>query len=264
MNEPATTNPPPAIELCRAVIGPEPQTGSPLIEDVNLQINAGDWWVVGGAQWSGKGALIATTGGVQRAMAGEHRLFGEETEALSESRLLEHRRRIGMVFEHGGRLFNHLTVGENIALPLCYHRDCNAADVWDQIAEVIELADLSRWVNSRPDRMSPVLRHRAGLARALTMRPDVLLLDNPLGGLPVRERTWWLNMLASLHAGHKALGGKPVTLVTTTDDVQLWMGCARQFAMVHEQSFRVLGGSSELRDNNETVIRKLISTDPDY
>lgn len=249
----------PCIELRKVVVGPDPMTSAPLIQDVDLCVHPGDWWVVGGAQWSGKSALIATAGAVQRPMSGSHWLFGEETETLEESRLLEHRKRIGIVFEKGGRLFNHLTVAENIALPLCYHHDCSAAEVWDRIAEIVDLMELTRLVNAKPERISPIHRQRAGLARALVLRPEILLLDNPLAGLPVRERNWLLSLLSGLHTGHKVLGAKPVTLLTTTEDVQLWMTCARQFGMVHEQAFRVLGGSSEVRSNDETVIRKLIS-----
>ncbi len=260
-NVPSATQP--AIELRATDIGPEAASGEPLLLGVNWRVAPGDWWVVGGMDDTSKSALLATAGGVQRPMQGGHWLFGEETDKLSESRLLEQRRRVGVVFENGGRMFSGLGVAENIALPLCYHQDCDIGDVSGRVEALLELAGLSSVARSLPDRLSRHQRQRVGLARALALRPQVLLLDNPLAGLTPRERAWWLDLLGALHAGHKAMDGKPVALAATADDLQMWAGNGLQFAFVHERQCRVLGGREALAACEEQLVRELMSVDFD-
>ena len=80
-------------------------------------VAAGDYWVVGGLPGTGKSDLLATAAGLQRPLRGTHLLFGEDLARLDEPALIQKRLRVGLVFENGGRLFNRLTVAENLALP---------------------------------------------------------------------------------------------------------------------------------------------------
>jgi putative ABC transport system ATP-binding protein len=257
VKSPAPANDPPVIELRRADIGPDPATGLPFLGGVDWRVAAGDWWVVGGGHRSGKSALLATAAGVQRPMSGGHSLFGEETEHLSESRQAEHRRRVGLVFENGGRLFAHLTVAGNVALPLQYHRDCDLHEASGRVAELLDWLGLSRHTRAQPDRLGRDLRQRAALARALALAPDVLLLDNPLAGLTARERESWLGRLTALHNGHALCAGRPLTLAVTADDVEPWAACGKQFAVIHDGQCRALGGRESLPECFE-----LLACDP--
>lgn len=257
MKHPPPTNDPPVIELRGADLGPDAATGLPQLRGVDWRVAAGDWWVVGGGHCSGKSALLATAAGVQRPMSGGHWLFGEETEHLAESRLIEHRRRVGVVFENGGRLFANLSVAENVALPLRYHRDCGADEADGRVAELLDWLGLSRHTRAQPDRLGRDLRQRAALARALALAPDVLLLDNPLAGLIAREREAWLERLASLHAGHTLCGGRPLTLAVTADDLEPWAAQGRQFVVLHDGLCRAMGGRESLPGCFE-----LLSRDP--
>jgi ABC-type transporter Mla maintaining outer membrane lipid asymmetry ATPase subunit MlaF len=250
---------PPVIEFEDAAIGPHPAGGGAVIEDVCWRVARGDWWVVGGLQWTGKSTFLATAGGIQRPMSGAHRLFGRETGGLPEDALLEQRLRVGMVFDQGGRLFGHLNIAENVALPLCYHEDCALEEALERVAGLMELLDLTRLARALPDRISRDWRQRVGLARALALRPEVLLLDNPLAGLPPRERVWWLDLLDRLHAGHEALGQRPLTLVSSTDDFHPWADHGRQFLLIHDRRCRELGGRADLRGCSESIVRELLS-----
>lgn len=260
MNEPATSSgTPPVIEFHDAAIGPDPLSGEAVLEGVNWRVTAGDWWVVGGLHWSGKSALLATAGGVQRPMRGAHFLFGDETGVLREEELLEHRRRVGIVFDNGGRLFTNLSIAENVALPICYHRDCAGEDAAERVAELLETMGLAGLARQTPDCISRSWRQRVGLARALALEPDVLLLDNPLAGLPPPERVWWLELIERLHDGHAVLRGKPVTLALTTDDLQPWTARGRRFALLHDGRWRSLGGVDELRRCADPLVHELLA-----
>ena len=68
----------------------------------------------------------------------------------------------------------------------------------EKVEALLELTELSPWAESRPGALGRNWQKRVGLARALALEPDVLLLDNPLGGLDLRHTQWWLNFLGQL------------------------------------------------------------------
>ncbi len=75
----------------------------------------------------------------------------------------------------------------------------------------------------------------------LALQPELLLLDNPSGGLTARHRRWLVDFLDQLWRGHDFFGGRPMTLVATTDDLHPWQQPQRKFAALHEGNFSVLG-----------------------
>src|SRR5437879_4992481 len=83
---------------------------------------------------------------------------------------------------------------------------------WKGVAGVLELVGLSAIAHRFPSGSQRHLRQRAALARALALRPEVLLLDEPVRGLDRRDTHWWLEFLCALSKGHSFFGGRKVTL----------------------------------------------------
>src|SRR6185503_1839481 len=108
----------PILEMINVAVASAQSPVTPAVEGVDWRVSEGDYWVVAGLPGSGKSDLLATAAGLQRPLSGTHLLFGKEPTQSPESELLSERLRVGLVFENGGRLFNHLTVAENVALPL--------------------------------------------------------------------------------------------------------------------------------------------------
>jgi ABC-type transporter Mla maintaining outer membrane lipid asymmetry ATPase subunit MlaF len=183
--------------------------------------------------------------------------MGEQMPIFEEDRLPV-RLKLGLVFD-GGQLLNHLTVSENIALPVRYHRNLGLADAKEEVQRILELTDLAQWADSTPGAIGRNWQQRVGLARALMLKPEVLLLDNPLAGLDLRHRSWWLKFVTELAAGHDWMGKKPMTLVVTTDDLRPWRKRAGRFAMLRDKRLVVLGSWDQLEKVTDDHLQELLS-----
>jgi ABC-type transporter Mla maintaining outer membrane lipid asymmetry ATPase subunit MlaF len=226
-------------------------------EGINWTVNAGDYWVVAGLHGSGKSDFLMLAGGLMAPRQGRYRFFGEAMPIFEEARLKE-RLRLGLVFD-GGHLFNHLTVAENVALPLRYHHNLSQGEAAAAVSELLECTELTPWAETTPGALGRGWQTRAGLARALALKPEVLLVDNPLAGLDPRHVHWWLSFLDQLSKGHSLTGGRPMTLVITTADISPWKGHARQFAHLKNRSFAVLGAWAQLEETTAKPVQELLT-----
>ena len=247
----------PAIEMIGVAIGALRDPASLVAEGINWTVNAGDYWVVAGLQGSGKSDFLMLTGGLMAPRQGRYRFFGQDMPIFEEERLNE-RLRLGLVFD-GGQLFNHLTVAENVALPLRYHRNLSPAGAAAAVSELLECTDLAPWAEYAPGALGRSWQKRVGLARALALKPEVLLVDNPLSGLDPRQVHWWLDFLDQLSQGHRVMQNQPMTLVVTAADFRPWKGRARQFAVLRNRGFVVLGAWAQLEAASEGLVRELLT-----
>jgi len=228
-----------------------------LLEDVNWTVNGGEYWAIGGLLLSGKTDLLGVAGGLQRPAQGELLLFGEPAISDQEDDHLAVRRRVGFVFD-GGQLLHGLTLAENVALPLRYHFAGDDADLASRLDALIALTSLEPWSQRRPAEVSRNWQQRFGLARALALKPELLLLDDPLSGLDPRDAEWWLDTLEALSKGHALLDKKSLTLIVTGNDLRPWRGRARQFALLQDQKFIALGDRAALDAPCEPALAELL------
>ncbi len=240
-----------------ASVGAMRDTSFTVVEDVNWTVAPGEFWVIAGQQQSGKSDFLKMTAGLMAPVKGSYRLFGNETRTFGEAELPE-RLRLGFVFE-GGQLFNHLTIRENVALPLQYHRNLSAGAAASEVQTLLELMELTPLADITPANVSGNWLQRAALARALALKPELLLLDNPLGRLDARHRQWWLRFLNRLWRGHNWLGSRPLTLVATTDDLRPWQNAQLKFGLLHDKFFSPLGSWSRVETSNDPVVKELLA-----
>ena len=248
---------PATIEMRDVSVGAMRDPGMIVLAEVNWSAAPGEFWVLAGPEHSGKSDFLMLTAGLMAPIKGGCRLFGAETWTFGEAKLAE-RLQVGLVFA-GGQLFNHLTIGENVALPLQYHRDLSPQAVAREVAALLELLELTPLADVEPAGVSDNWRQRAALARALALRPELLLLDNPLAGLGVRHLHWWLRFLDQLWRGHAWCHGKPMTLVATTDDLRPWRNPHRKYALLNDGKFVPLGSWNEMESTNDPVLKELLA-----
>jgi ABC-type transporter Mla maintaining outer membrane lipid asymmetry ATPase subunit MlaF len=252
---PATESPPePVIEMHGVTISSQVSPDQAVVEDVNWTVRRGEYWVIAGMHGVGKSDFMATTGGLFPPLAGDYRLFGHEM-PIFEDDLLAERLRLGMVFENG-QLLQHLTIEENIALPLRYHRPKSDAPA---IAALLELTGLTPLAGQWPANVSRSWQKRAGLARALTLQPEVLLVDDPLSGLDPRHSRWWGDFLRELSTGHQCQNSRPLTLIVTTEDLRPWRSFGAHFALLQDKRFTPLGRQTDIAGHTESLVKELLA-----
>jgi ABC-type transporter Mla maintaining outer membrane lipid asymmetry ATPase subunit MlaF len=247
---------PAVIEMRDASLA-SPRDASPVVVKMNWSVQPGEFWVIAGQQHSGKSDLLMHAAGLLMPAGGSCRVFGCETNSFGEAQMAE-RLRVGFVFA-GGKLFNQLTIAENVALPLRYQKNLTAAEAARPAEVLLELLELTPFANATPFNVATNFRQRAALARALILQPELLLLDQPLAGLGARHRQWLLKFLDQLWAGHEFFGGRPMTIVVTTDDLRAWPHPQRKFAVLHEQTFSVLGSWRELETGRHAALKELLA-----
>jgi len=241
------------IELEEVDVTPPDETALVLARSVQWRIARGDFWIVGGAPSAGKTSLLSTAAGLNRPATGVLRVFGRSLAEATETEQVQWRQRIGFVFERGGRLFPHLTLAQNVALALEYHTDLPEEQIAQQVEEWLARVELSDQADALPARVNPIWQQRVGLARALILPKEVLFVDSPPMGR-TRDALWWRAQLA-------ALNSEGVTVVVGTNDFSLWLDTAKQFALVQDGQFLILGGPQQVRACLEAPWRDYIMVD---
>ena len=247
----------PVLELRKAAVGDLHDPERIVLEDVNWSVMVGDYWVVGGLHASGKTNLMATLAGIMPPVQGEYLVFGEQVVSRADPERAMIWQKLGMVFD-GGRLLQRLTVAENVALPLRYHQNLRMDEVEAQVQTLLEMTGLESFANRLAGMLGRNWQQRVGLARALALKPEVLLLDNALTGLDPRDGWWWLEFLDRLSKGEVLPDRKAMTLVATADDLRPWRDRARQFALLKDRHFVVLGDQQKLTAHPEPLLRDLM------
>jgi len=260
MNDATMTPGPPAIQMRGVAFGAMGDQSATVAEDVNWTVKAGEFWVVAGSQRSGKTDFLMLTNGLQPPTRGTYHFFGEKMPIFEDERLAE-RLRLGLVFD-GGQLFNQMTIFENVALPLRYHRSLAPTDAELRVHAMLELTELLPFANSTPSAIARNWQKRAGLARALILQPDLLLLDNPLTGLDRRHTSWWLSFVDRLSRGESGLYEKRTTIIATADDVRRWRGHAQRVACLIGKRLLVLGDWEAADRSGVTGVRDLLNAEP--
>ena len=209
------------------------------LRDVSFDVDMGETFVVMGLSGSGKSTLVRCLIRLIEPTAGEVIIEGEDILGYNEAQLRELRRnKTAMVFQHFG-LLPHRNVLDNASWGLEI-KGIEKAERYSRANEVLELVGLKGWENSFPHQLSGGMQQRVGLARALAVDPDVLLMDEPFSGLDPLIRRSLQDELIRLQQGlHK-------TLVFITHDLEEALKLGDRIALMRDGDIMQVGTPEEI------------------
>lgn len=152
-----------------------------VLKSVSLHLEPGGFYFLTGPSGAGKSTLLRILGLTLPALRGDIHIFGEDVRHLPRDRMPALRRKIGMVFQDY-QLLDHLTIGENVALPLKVGGE-RPEQTQHKVQELLEWVGLGRHADDYPPTLSGGMKQRAAIARAVINNPLVLLADEPTGNL---------------------------------------------------------------------------------
>lgn len=155
--------------------------GKPVLRSINLHLEPGSFTFIAGASGAGKSSLLSLMALSHRATAGQLHLFGQDVTRLSRTALPKVRRKIGTVFQDY-QLLNHLTVAQNVGLPLKIMGE-RREDIDEKVHELLEWIGLDGFADVRPPLLSGGQKQRVAIARAVINKPGLILADEPTGNL---------------------------------------------------------------------------------
>ncbi|MFW6087137.1 MAG: ABC transporter ATP-binding protein, partial [Myxococcota bacterium] len=198
----------------------------PVLRDVSLRVPQGRIVALVGPGASGKSVLFKVMTGLMRPDGGRVVVDGEEVSSMGELALGRVRKRIGMLFQNNA-LFDHMTVGDNIAFPLRRLFSPAESEVHGRVAERLERMALGGFEARMPGGLSGGQRKRVGIARATITRAPMVLYDEPTAGLdPVTSQK-----IYNLIRDEQRADGS--TVVVISSDVQGVLSIADRVAMLN-------------------------------
>jgi putative ABC transport system ATP-binding protein len=185
----------------------------PVLKDVNLNIERGDYVAIMGPSGSGKSTFMNILGCLDRPTAGEYFLDGHQVSTLSGNALAQLRNKtIGFVFQ-GFNLLARSNLLDNVALPLVYS-GVDKKTRHERAEQVLLKVGLGQYLNSRPNQISGGQQQRVAIARALVNDPRLILADEPTGNLDSKTSEEIMQLFDSLNKE-----GISIVLVTHETDI---------------------------------------------
>jgi putative ABC transport system ATP-binding protein len=185
----------------------------PVLKDVNLTIDRGDYVAIMGPSGSGKSTFMNILGCLDRPTAGEYFLDGHQVSQLSGNDLAQLRNKtIGFVFQ-GFNLLARSNLLDNVALPLVYS-GVDKKMRHERAEQVLIKVGLGNYLNSRPSQISGGQQQRVAIARALVNEPRLILADEPTGNLDSKTSEEIMQLFDSLNKE-----GISIVLVTHETDI---------------------------------------------
>jgi phospholipid/cholesterol/gamma-HCH transport system ATP-binding protein len=222
-----------------------------VLDGVNLSVEEGESLVVLGGSGSGKTVLLRCILGLFQPDAGHVAIEGRIVQDLDRNQLSEVRKSIGMCFQMAA-LFDSMTVEENVGFALMRHTKMTLAERAARVEECLNMVGLKDTQKLRPSELSGGMKRRVGFARAIALKPKILLFDEPTTGLdPVMT-----DVIGKIILDLKTQMG--VTSITITHDLKSAFEIADRIAMLFRGKCLAVQKPDEFKANPHPVIQQFL------
>jgi len=225
--------------------------GKRVLAGVDLEVDKGESFALLGRSGCGKSVLLKILLGLMMPDGGSIEVEGKSIVELSVKERNRLRLRIGMLFQ-GVALFDSLSVEENIAFSLTEHTKMTSKEMAVRVAECLEMVGLKGIEDRRPIELSGGMRKRVGLARAIAMKPEILLYDEPTTGLDPITADSINNLMVQLKKVLK------VTSILVTHDMASVFLVADRMGLLHNGRIRQTGSPVKMKRSPDPVVRAFI------
>ncbi|MBW7859735.1 MAG: ABC transporter ATP-binding protein [Rhodocyclaceae bacterium] len=226
-----------------------------ILDDVCFTAHQGEIMVIMGGSGSGKSTLLRHLLGLNHPTSGSIRLLGKDITRLDADQMYDLRKNMGVAFQ-GGALFNSMTVGENVELPLREHTrlDCNTIRIMSRMK--LEVVNLSGFEDLMPAELSGGMIKRAALARAIVMDPRLLFFDEPSAGLDPVASAELDELILMLRDAMN------MTIVVVTHELESAFKIADRITVLDHGRILMSDRAEAVRQSDHPRIRSLLDRTP--
>ena len=223
-----------------------------VLNGLNLKVETGQTCVIIGRSGCGKSVLLKHIVGLLRPDSGRVLVDGKEVAAMKELELTKLRSKISMVFQ-GGALFDSMNVAENVGFGLFEHTHIEQKEILKRVEESLSLVGLGGIGNLMPSELSGGMKKRVALARAICIKPEILLYDEPTTGVDPITADSINELIRSLHDKLN------VTAFAVTHDMKSAYHIADKIAMMYKGRIILEGTAEEIQKTTDPVVHQFIN-----
>ena len=234
------------INLCKSF------DGHKVLDGLNLNINTGETTVIIGRSGCGKSVLLKHIIGLLRPDSGQVLIDGKDVTKMDEKELSFLRMKFGMLFQ-GAALFDSLNILENVAFGMIEHMNSPKEEIAKRVRECLNLVGLKGIEDKKPAELSGGMRKRVGLARAIALRPQIILYDEPTTGVDPIMGDAINDLIIELHNKLK------VTSIAVTHDMTSAYKIGNRIAMLYNGKIVVNGTPEEIKNTKDPIVRQFIT-----
>jgi phospholipid/cholesterol/gamma-HCH transport system ATP-binding protein len=223
-----------------------------VLNELSLNVQTGQTCVIIGRSGCGKSVLLKHIVGLLIPDSGKVLVQGKDVAGLKELELIALRAKISMVFQ-GGALFDSMDVSENVGFSLLEHTRMSRKEIFGRVEESLSLVGLGGIGNLMPSELSGGMKKRVALARAICIKPEIILYDEPTTGVDPISADSINELIRLLHDKLK------VTSLVVTHDMKSAYHIADKIAMMYKGRIILEGAPKQIQETTDPVVHQFIN-----